>query len=62
MTLICHVILQDGVMKGECDFLGRNLLGTHLNSGDVMILVCHVIFRDNAIKALCDFVVMSSSA
>ena len=25
MVLVCHVILQDLVIKGSCDFIDRNL-------------------------------------
>ena len=24
MTLMCHVMLQDHVIKGSCDFMGKN--------------------------------------
>ena len=50
MILICHVILQDHVIKGSCD-LGRKVsyhpakFGGHWHSGsgDIMILVRRVI-------------------
>ena len=25
MALVCHVMLQNHVIKGSCDFMGRNL-------------------------------------
>ena len=55
MVLVCHVISQDHVIKGLCDFMGRapsrlsyhpaRLCGNRQSgSSDIMIFVCHVIF------------------
>ena len=52
MVLVCHVTLQDHVIKALYDFMIKikiyhhpNKLGghRHCGTGDIMVLVCHVI-------------------
>ena len=71
MVLVSHVILQDDVITGSCDFVGRSLKWrvTSLPSlvvidtgrGDIMILVCLMISQDHVIKGSCDFMPWSPS-
>ena len=64
MVLVCHMILQDQVMKRSCDFMGRRPIEasyhpvkvsghSHSSSGVVMILVCHMISQDHKVKGQC---------
>ena len=64
MVLACHVILQDHVIKGSCDFMVSSHQGElpskfgghrHSDSKDIMNLVCHVILEDHVIKGSFDF-------
>ena len=61
MILVCHVILLDHVIKGSCDFIGKNpstyviiLLGlvaiNTLIAEIKVALVCQVILQDHTIK------------
>ena len=54
IILVCHVTLQDHVIKGLCDFIGKCDFNVSYHpakfggdrrpdSGDISILVCHVI-------------------
>ena len=56
MVLVCHVILQDGPIKGSCDFMGKSPLRSFsilpnlvavdtCVSGDIMVLVCQHLAR-----------------
>ena len=64
--LICHVISQDQIVKGSCDFKKQEpvKVGCHpdkfdshrySDNGDIMVLVCHVILQDYVIKGSYDF-------
>ena len=70
MDLVCHVILQGHVIKGSCDFIGRNPLShhpakfgcnRHSGSRDIQVFVYHVTLQDHVVKALYDFMVRSPS-
>ena len=67
MLLICHLILQDHMIKRSYDFMSRSLstlnvshhpakFGSHRDCGseDVMDLVCHVVLQDRETKESCD--------
>ena len=52
VILGCHMISQDDMSKGSCDFSYHPaMFGSHghCNSEDI-ILVCHVILQDHVIK------------
>ena len=60
-ALFWHVISQDHVIKGQCEFCREKPIEVsyhnakfgghrHCVSGNIMILVCHVIFQDHVIK------------
>ena len=69
LVLACHVILQDRMIKGSCDFMSSSPLqpikvsyhrakfGSHNHSGIGVIrdLVCHVILQGHVVKGSCDF-------
>ena len=65
MVLISHVILEDQVIKGLCDFMGINIKviydpakfggNRHSGNGDIMFLICHMISEDYVINTSCDF-------
>ena len=72
MVLACHVILQDHVIKGLCDFMGSQPIklsyhpakfGGHRYYGcrDIMVFVCYVALQDHMTRASCDFMVRSFS-
>ena len=60
MILGCHVISQDHLIEGCCNFNAKaiNLIcrlakfdgHRHCDNEDMMILVCHVILQDHVIK------------
>ena len=63
MFLICHLILQDHMIKRSCDFMSRSpsilnvshhlaKFGGHTHCGreDIMDLVCHVALQDRETK------------
>ena len=65
MILVCHVILQDHVIKESYDVIGEEPVqvnyhltkfGGHRHCGGedimILILVCHVILPDHVIKGL----------
>ena len=66
MYLICHVILQDHVIKGFCDFnkgsssLYRTTLSSHCCSGDIAYFICQVILQERHQK-VSEFMERSSS-
>ena len=62
MVLVCHMILQDHVIKGSRHFMGRSppriaKFGNHRrsDSGDIAFLVCHLILKDHTIKGSFDY-------
>ena len=66
IIFVCHVTLQDHVIRGLCNFMVRSPSKTsyhptkfcshrHCNSADVMVLVCHVMSQDHVIKGSCVF-------
>ena len=70
MILVCHVISQDDVIKGSCDFkwllwlldsIEVNIIKSikHSGSEDIMMLVCRLTLQDYVVKVSYDF--MSSS-
>ena len=73
MVFICHVTLQDQVIKVLIKWLySRKSLKTsqhptrfvsyrHCGSGYIIVLFCHVIFQDRVIKGSCDLITSSSS-
>ena len=65
MVLVCHVILQDQLIKGSYDFMGRSpsnyhnvKFGSHNQSGSG---VCHMISQDCILKGSFDFMDRSLS-
>ena len=66
MALVCHMILQDHVIKGPCNFMGRStsksvtILPTWMTIGTLIVgielLVLRVILYDHVIKESCDFI------
>ena len=72
MILVCHVVLQDYVIKGSLEFYWQEAIkvgyhpvkfGSHRHSdgGDIVVLVCHVMPQDHRIKGSCDFIGRSPS-
>ena len=66
MVLVCHVILQNHVIKDSSDFIAKNpfrkvtILPTFVATDtvvvlEIMVLVCHVISEDHVIKCSCNF-------
>ena len=57
LLLVCHMIQQDQVNKGSCDFMSYHSarFGGHRHCGNryIMILIGHVLFQDHIIKASC---------
>ena len=58
--IVCHVILQDHVIKWSHDFMDRSqskyvtILPIFMARGDVV--VCHVVSKDHMIKESCDLI------
>ena len=60
MISVCHVILQNHVIKSLYDFMGGTLMVSHhsvsfgghghCGSEDIMVFICHVILRDYVTK------------
>ena len=61
MVLVCHMIFPDHVIKGSCDFLGRNpsrqftiLQGLVVTDTmvveDIKVFVCHKYLQDLVTK------------
>ena len=46
MILVCHVVLQDHVIKGSCSFVAVGNVG-------IMVLACHAISQQHVIKGSC---------
>ena len=64
MILICHVILQDHMIKGSSNLIDRSPLWqvtNHCGTGYMMVLIYHVISQDHAIKDSYDFLGRNSS-
>ena len=70
MLLVCHVILQDHMIKEYSNIMGENSswqipnLPCLVAIGTVkvkMILVCHMILQEHMIKGSCDFIDRSPS-
>ena len=70
--LVCHLIIQDHVIKMPFDLIGRSpswqvtvlsrLVATDTLVGEIYcFLVCHVISKDHLIKEPCDFMSRSPS-
>ena len=61
MAVVCHINLQDHMIKVLYDFYGLEDLKAshhptkcgsyrHCDSGDIMVLVCHVMSQDHVMK------------
>ena len=68
MIFVCHVTLQDHVIKVINDFMVRSLskyvteIGSHRHSGSRdMIFVCHMTLQGHLIRALHNFTIRSPS-
>ena len=56
--------LQDHMIKGSCDFMGRSSTcnhptkfgdRSHCGSGEITYLISQVILQDHVIEGYCDF-------
>ena len=71
MTFVCHVTLEDHLIKQSCGFIEELIkishdpanfdCTSHFCSRDIQVFVCHVTLEDHAVKALCDSMVRSLS-
>ena len=69
MVLVYHMILQNKMLKGSFDFMGRNpsrqvttlpnLVTIGTGSRNIMVFICHVTLQDHVIKTLYSFVAWS---
>ena len=50
MTLICHFISEEHMIKGSYDLMAKSPSKNAIISRDMMVLMCHVILQDHVIK------------
>ena len=70
MVLVSHMILQDHVIKGSCDFKDGMLSQTpakfggpkYRGSRNIMVLVCHIILQDHVTKVCSNIMGRSPSS
>ena len=71
MSFVCHMTLQDHMIKGLSDFIEEPMkishhaakfgCNRHSFSKDIQVFVCDMTFRDHLTKALYDFMGRSPS-
>lgn len=58
MGLVCHIVLEEHVIEGSCDFMGKSP-HRHCGGGGIMFLVGLMISQDRTIKGLSKTMVKS---